>query len=277
MAFKLIQLIRESQPIERQKFPSETIKFDSIQPRIEFLNVSFEYETDSVFAIKNVNFVVLPETSLGIVGVTGSGKSTIVDLMLGILEPEEGSVLIGGLKPKHAIDVWSGAIGYVPQVVAFVNGTVRENIALGIDTSEIDDAQIWRCLKMVSLETLFQNSTLGLNTQVGEQGLKLSGGQRQRMGIARALYSNPQILVLDEATSALDVETENAISATIQELAQKVTLVVVAHRLNTIKSLDQLVYFENGHLIAKGSFGELRSLVPNFDQQANMMGLQREI
>jgi ABC-type multidrug transport system fused ATPase/permease subunit len=273
MSFRLIELIKESVNLNEKKSSPISNRLEIMEPSVQFHEVSFQYGDESIFGIKNISFEVAQETSLGIVGVTGSGKSTVVDLMLGILEPQVGSIRIGGLKPSECISVWPGAIGYVPQVVAFVNGTVRENIALGIDPSDIDDFQIWKCLKMVSLESLFENSALGLDSHVGERGLKLSGGQRQRMGIARALYSNPHILVLDEATSALDVETEREISLTIQNLAKKVTLIVVAHRLHTIQSLDQLLYFEAGRLVAKGSFQEVRSKVSSFDQQARLMGL----
>ena len=206
-------------------------------------------------------------------GPTGAGKSTLVDLILGILIPDSGVALIGGMTPAEALATWPGAVAYVPQDVAMANGTVRENVALGLPVEIIDDDWVWDALNRAHLGEFLLDSREGLDTVIGENGIKLSGGQRQRLGIARALYTRPKLLVLDEATSALDAETEQAISQTLQELEGAVTTVTIAHRLATIRHCDLVVYLEGGRAQAQGSFNEVRALAPQFDRQAQLLGL----
>jgi ABC-type multidrug transport system fused ATPase/permease subunit len=207
------------------------------------------------------------------VGSTGAGKSTLADVVLGVLSPDSGSVLIGGVDPREAINTWSGAIAYVPQAVALVNGTVRQNVALGMPDNAIDDDLVWDALRRAHLAHYLDNERDGLDTWVGERGFKLSGGQRQRLGIARALYTRPKLLLLDEATSALDAETEQAIVQTLAELEGEVTTITVAHRLATVRNCDQLLLLENGVITARGTFDELRAKSEEFDNQANLLGL----
>lgn len=245
-------------------------KFDGA---IQMIDVDYHYGTEGKFSIKDVSIAVSRGSSLAIVGRTGCGKSTIVNLLLGILKPTSGEISISGMEPSLAIQIWPGAIGYVPQDIAFLNGSVRENVAIGYSTQEIDDEQIWNCLELVHLSSLFSSSELGLDALIGERGIKLSGGQRQRLGIARALYSDPQLLVLDEATSALDAETEEAISKTIHNLSKRITLIVVAHRISTLQNVNQVIYLDEGQVRARGSFAEVRAAVPDFENQASLMGL----
>jgi ABC-type multidrug transport system fused ATPase/permease subunit len=164
-------------------------------------------------------------------------------------------------------------VAYVPQDVAMANGTVRENVALGLPVEIIDDDWVWDALNRAHLGEFLRDSREGLDTVIGEHGIKLSGGQRQRLGIARALYTRPKLLVLDEATSALDAETEQAIANTLQELEGNVTTVTIAHRLATIRHCDLVVYLEGGRAQAQGSFSEVRALAPQFDRQAQLLGL----
>jgi ATP-binding cassette subfamily C protein len=164
-------------------------------------------------------------------------------------------------------------VAYVPQDVAMANGTVRENVALGLPVEIIDDDWVWDALNRAHLGEFLRDSREGLDTVIGENGIKLSGGQRQRLGIARALYTRPKLLVLDEATSALDAATEQAIAKTLQELEGTVTTVTIAHRLATIKHCDLVVYLEGGRAQAQGSFSEVRALAPQFDRQAQLLGL----
>ena len=242
-------------------------------PNVEIIDAQFNYGTSSNFAISNLSLSIPSGSSVAIVGRTGSGKSTLVDLILGILEPSAGSVQVSGLPPAKAIRTWPGSIGYVPQVVTFINGTVRENVALYVDEMNTDEDRIWECLEMVELKSFFGSSTAGLDSLIGERGIKLSGGQRQRLGIARALYSQPQLLILDEATSALDAETEKAISETVSRLARQLTLIVIAHRIATIKELSQIIYLENGQIAARGTFEEVLVAQADFARQAKLLGL----
>jgi len=236
-------------------------------------NIDLTYPEATRAALVAVSVEVSAERTTAFVGTTGSGKSTLADVLLGILEPDHGRVLISGCSPRDAVTKWPGAIAYVPQDVAVLTGTVRENVALGIPDSSVDDELVWEALERAHLAEFLRVQRDSLDTVVGEDGVQLSGGQRQRLGIARALYTRPKLLVLDEATSALDAETERSITQTLEELSGSVTLVVIAHRLATIRFAEQIVYLRDGHLVARGSFDEVRVLVPDFDNQARLLGL----
>lgn len=224
-------------------------------------------------AVSGVSLRVPAGTSVAFVGSTGAGKSTLADVLLGVMQQEAGIVTISGVSPREAIDRWPGAIAYVPQAVALVAGTVRENVALGLPTSAIDDDLVWEALRRAHLADFLSEEREGLDTKIGERGVRLSGGQRQRLGIARALYTRPKLLVLDEATSALDAETELAIIETLAELEGSVTTVTVAHRLATVRQVDQLLYMQDGRVLARGRFEEVRAVIPDFDRQASLLGL----
>jgi len=273
IAFDLINVIGTNRNEGWSPSKLSTAGKKEFEPSVAMANVDFDYKVKGSFSVKDITFNVPKGGSMAIVGRTGSGKSTLVNLILGILQQSRGEISVSGVDPKSAISIWPGSIGYVPQDVTFSNGSVRENVAIAVDPIDIDDEQIWNCLRMVQLDSLFSASKQGLDSLIGERGLKLSGGQRQRIGIARALYSNPKLLVLDEATSALDAETESAISETISNLSRKVTLIVVAHRISTVQNADQVIYVEDGRIRSKGSFTEVRNAVPDFEHQANLMGL----
>lgn len=273
ISFQLIKTLDQT-ALEAKPSNLTSVNFDvKFEPEIQITDVAFSYHGEHKFSIVDVSLDVSIGSSLAIVGRTGCGKSTLINLLLGILKPTSGSISISKIDPTLAIKIWPGAIGFVPQDVAFLNASVRENVAIGISSKEMDDQQIWNCLRMVQLDSLFSSSELGLDSLIGERGIRLSGGQRQRLGIARALYTNPQILVLDEATSALDAETEQAISRTIHDLSRKVTLIFVAHRISTVQNVDQVVYLDEGRVRAIGTFDEVRAAVPDFEHQANLMGL----
>lgn len=210
---------------------------------------------------------------MAIVGLSGAGKSTLVDCMLGILEPSSGEVLISGRKPLDSINRWPGAIGYVPQKVFIANGTVLENVALGFNPLQVSEDRVRECLAKVKLLDFVESLPHGLATELGDFGSRLSGGQRQRLGIARALYTNPKLLILDEATSSLDGQTEKDVSRAIEELGGGVTVILVAHRLSIVRSASQIHYLSAGVLEYSGSFEEVRAEVPDFDRQAKLMGL----
>ena len=206
-------------------------------------------------------------------GPTGSGKTTLVDLLIGVLQPHSGSVLISGSTPLDSISKWPGAISYVPQTVSLVEGTIRENICMGFSTNQISEQDVLNAIDGASLREFITNAPAGLDTQVGEIGSKISGGERQRIGIARALLTNPKLLILDEATSSLDGETEAEIAAAIQSIKGDVTVVMIAHRLSTVRNADFVLYLENGRVMSLGTFEEVRAAIPNFDTQAKLMGL----
>ena len=214
-----------------------------------------------------------PARALAVVGPSGAGKSTLADAILGVVQPSTGSVRIGGLSPGQFVRRYPGLVAYVPQSVALVSGSVRDNVALGLTQDEIDDDRVWAALKRAHLADYLAGAREGLDTEVGERGVQLSGGERQRLGIARALYTDPRLLVMDEATSALDAETENLVTQTIEELASDVTTITIAHRLATVRRADTVIYLDRGRLLAQGTFDEVRTAVPRFDHQANLAGV----
>jgi ABC-type multidrug transport system fused ATPase/permease subunit len=242
-------------------------------PAIEVVDASVTYLDAEHPALIAASLSAAPGTSIALVGSTGAGKSTLTDVILGVLETDTGTVRIGGLSPRDAIKRWPGAIAYVPQQVALVAGSVRENVALGLPRAAIDDEMVWDALRRAKIADFLRDSREGLDTSIGERGVRLSGGQRQRLGIARALYTRPLLLVLDEATAALDAETEQDIVKTLDELEGEVTTITVAHRLATVRRADQLLYMKGGRIEARGTFDEVRNAVPDFDRQASLLGL----
>lgn len=235
--------------------------------------VGFTYPDAVAPALCDVTLEVASGSSLAIVGSTGAGKSTLADVFLGVLEPESGSVLVGGLAPRDAVHRWPGGIAYVPQAVGLIDGSVRQNVALGIPDELIEDDRVWRALERARLADFVGEREGGLSARVGERGTRLSGGQRQRLGLARALYSDPRLVVLDEATSALDAQTEQAITEALRDLSGQVTLVTIAHRLATVRDATQVAYLDDGRLLALGTFDEVRQAVPAFNAQAGLLGL----
>lgn len=244
--------------------------FDST---IEMNSVSFTYPKGSKQAISDITLRVPAGSSIAIVGPSGAGKTTFIDVLLGVIDPDEGSILISGLPPLDAITRWPGAMSYVPQDVVMTSGTIRENVALGYPAETITDDLIISALKVAHLDEYVMNLPDGMNTQVGERGTKISGGQRQRLGIARAMLTRPNLLVLDEATSSLDGQTEASIADSIHDLRGSTTVVLIAHRLSTVRNADIVVYLSEGRIVSIGSFDEVRQAVPDFDQQAILMGL----
>jgi ABC-type multidrug transport system fused ATPase/permease subunit len=235
-------------------------------------DMSFSYGQNSPI-LNGINIHLKHGESLAIVGPSGSGKTTLVDLILGLLIPDSGEIKIGGVPPIHAIRQHHGSIAYVPQESIIIEGSIRENLSMGFSSLQVSDEDYWSALRAANLESFVKDSELQLDTLVGDRGTRLSGGQKQRLGIARALLTKPSLLILDEATSSLDGESERQISDFLDHLKGKVTLVVVAHRLSTVQKVDKLVYLENGQIIGIGTFNELRTSIPNFEVQAQLMGL----
>ena len=240
---------------------------------ISATNMSLTYPNMTVAAVSNVSLEIPAGTSVAFVGPSGAGKTTMIDVLLGVLTPSQGSVLISGLPPLFAVAKWPGAVSYVPQDVVMAAGTIRENVALGYPNDVASDELVLDALRVAHLDKLVSELPQGLDTSVGEHGALISGGQRQRLGIARAMFTRPLLLVLDEATSSLDGETEAAISEAIHELRGSTTVVMIAHRLSTVRNADLVVYMADGRILATGTFDEVREAIPDFDRQAKLMGL----
>ena len=242
-------------------------------PEVELHEVSIRYPGMDTFAVRDVTTKLKIGQLVAVVGPSGAGKTSLIDVLLGVLSPTTGTVTISGLRPLEAIKRWPGAIAYVPQDIQIISGTIRENLMIGFSEDDSSDSRIESAIQMSNLVDFVDSLPDGLNAQVGERGAKISGGQRQRLGIARALFTNPLLIVLDEATSALDGETEQQISQSISDLKGRVTVVLIAHRLSTVREADVVLYMENGQILARGTFEEVRKLIPDFDKQAKLMGL----
>ena len=269
------RLLDELQGIEKlpESSPTLDLSHTGFKSDISATSVFFTYPGAQDTAISDINLTLSTGTLTAIVGPSGAGKSTLVDVMLGVLEPDQGSILISGESPKSSFVLWPGAISYVPQDVRIIDGSIRQNVALGYPVQMATDALVWSALEVAQLSDTVASLGEGLDSQVGENGIKLSGGQKQRLGIARAMFTRPKLLFLDEATSSLDGETEAAISRSINSLKGDVTVVLIAHRLSTVRDADRIIYVEGGSITAAGTFEQVRGSVPNFDKQAKLMGL----
>jgi ABC-type multidrug transport system fused ATPase/permease subunit len=265
------ELINSPEPVHRDV--DVDFSHHGFTPKFQLQNVSFRYPGKNENAITNVSLDVESGTVVALVGPSGSGKTTFVDLLLGILQPTSGEIKISDMPPSLAVAHHPGAIAYVPQNVYIANGSIQHNVKLGYPENSQDEKNIWDALRMAHLSDHVLSLPNRLDENVGENGNRLSGGQRQRLGIARAAFTKPKMLVLDEATSALDGQSEAEISQAISELKGTTTLVIVAHRLSTVRDADLVVYLENGQIVAKGLFSEVRTAIPNFDSQAKLMGL----
>jgi ABC-type multidrug transport system fused ATPase/permease subunit len=240
-------------------------------PEINITNISLTYPGKDTPAISNISLTIPAGEFTAVVGPSGAGKTTLVDVLLGVLNPDEGTVYISGLHPQSTVSKWPGAISYVPQDVVIAEGTIRENVALGYPREEATDELVMRALRVANLDQFIETLPQGIDTPVGERGAKISGGQRQRLGIARAMFTHPHLLVLDEATSSLDGETEANISAAVHSLRGATTVIMIAHRLSTVRNADTIVYLSGGKVVKTGKFEEVRNSVPEFEIQVKLM------
>lgn len=239
---------------------------------IELRNADFRYPERSEYAIHNLNLRIEKNTTVGLVGPTGSGKTTLVDIILGLLKPLAGELAINGIPVTSGnVSNWQKHIGYVPQQIFLFDDTVARNVAFGAPEGEIDYAALENALKTANLYDYVMHSLPdGYNTLLGQRGIRLSGGQRQRIGIARALYRNPDILVLDEATNALDGVTESVVMDAIQKLSHKLTIIMIAHRLNTVQKCDVIHYIDEGCVVSSGSYTDLMGSCERFQKLVNV-------
>ena len=234
------------------------------QEQIELKNVSFTYKDASKPALSRVDLVIQQGESIGIVGPSGAGKSTLVDVIIGLVRPSNGHMLIDRLKVDDLIEPWQKHIGYVPQDIYLMDDTLARNIAFSIGDETPDLNRVRKAISMAQLDDLILTLPDGLDTMLGERGIRLSGGQRQRIAIARALYGHPDVLVFDEATAALDNESENEITMAIRDLSGKKTLLIIAHRLSTVRGCDRIVLMGDGRICDIGNFDELYTRSEDF-------------
>ncbi len=220
-----------------------------LEDKIELDHISFHYPDSDKYIFRDAHMVVPRGKSVGIIGASGAGKSTIVDVLLGLLQVQEGEITCDGINIFKNYESWLAQVGYIPQSIYLIDESIRDNIAFGIDADRIDDKRIWEVLEEAQLKEFVEELPQGLDTTIGDRGVRLSGGQRQRIGIARALYNDPEILVFDEATSALDNETEAAVMEAVNSFHGKKTMIIIAHRLNTIEKCDIIYKVENGKLV----------------------------
>ncbi|MEO5335342.1 MAG: ABC transporter ATP-binding protein/permease [Magnetospirillum sp. WYHS-4] len=252
-------------PVEEERLP--------FRQEIVLRNVGFTYPGADRPALEGINIDIRRGQEIGLVGPSGSGKSTLVDILLGLCPPATGTVEVDGRDLRHVLGNWQKEIGYVPQRIHLLNDSLRRNVALGVPNGEIDDAQVWRALALAQVDEAVRQLPEGLDTVLGDHGQRLSGGQRQRIGIARALYRDPEVLVMDEATSALDNETEHAITRMLSTLHGEKTIVIIAHRLNTVRHCDHLILMCAGRVTDVGRFGDLAQRNPDFQRQIDLADL----
>ena len=226
----------------------QKVKVDKleIKEKIELKDIVYKYPNTEVLIFDHADMEIPVGKSVGIVGTSGAGKTTVVDILLGLLRLQSGEILADGVEVREHYQSWLKNIGYIPQSIFMIDSTIRKNVAFGYADEDIDDEKVWRALKEAQLDEFVRGLPEGLDTSIGERGIRISGGQRQRIGIARALFEDPEVLVLDEATSALDNETEAAIMDSINRLHGKKTLIIIAHRLQTIEKCDMVYRVEKG-------------------------------
>lgn len=270
--FELIEELNGVKELEKTETLITTNHKD-FSPRVNLKNLKFTYSDAINETIQDVSLEIGDGKFIAFVGPSGGGKSTLVDLVLGLLAPSSGSIIISGQTPVDAIKKWPGSIGYVPQDVFIENSTVKENICLGFNPELVPDDLVWQALDLADLSEFVKGLDGQLSYRISDAGKNLSGGQRQRLGIARALLTKPKIVIFDEATSALDAETENRVSESILKLTGECTVIFIAHRLSVVRSADMIYYIDKGRIVNQGTFEELRLINTDFNNQANFMGI----
>ena len=271
-AKRVIEEIERSEHTTREHQSRPTKSLAERPDSLELSDVSFKYNEEAKHAVNGVNITIPFGSTVAFVGASGAGKSTIIDLVLGLIEPTEGSISIDSVPLTELTESWRSRVAYVPQDVALFDSSVAQNVALTWG-DEIDRERVRAALEQAQILNAVNARPNGIDGMIGERGLTLSGGQRQRLGIARALYANPLVLVMDEATSALDTATEAAVTDAIKRLRGSMTIITVAHRLSTVMHSDQIFFMNSGRVAAQGTFDELVKSVPEFARQAGLAGL----
>lgn len=262
--------------METSQSPADTAELAERPHELRLTDVRFRYPKTDVDVIRGMSLSIPLGSSLGIVGPSGAGKSTLIDLILGLSQASRGEITIDGAPLTSVLKQWRGRVGYVPQKVALFDGTIAQNVALTW-SDEVDEERVLNALERAQLGGLIKTRANGIHERIGERGVSLSGGQQQRLGIARALYTDPLVLVLDEATSSLDTKTEDEVTKSIRALQGEVTLISVAHRLSTIKDYDRVCYLDEGVIAASGTFREVAQGLPAFAEQVFLAGLAHDL
>jgi len=268
----LDMIVHEFRSLEEEKnlLWQQTGVIPALTDQLSLKNITYAYPNTEEKVLSNICLEIPKGTSVGFVGSSGAGKTTLIDIILGLLTPTEGTVLVDGVDIQNGLSAWQKQIGYIPQDIYLCDDTLRGNIAFGIPEKEISETQVSQAVQSAQLQAFIEKLPQGLDTVVGERGVRLSGGQRQRVGIARSLYHNPQVLVMDEATAALDNETEAEIMKAIEKLSGEKTLIMIAHRLTTVKNCDCLYFLEGGKIRAQGTYEQLRDRDEHFMKMARV-------
>jgi ATP-binding cassette subfamily C protein len=245
-------------------------------PSLHLKDLNFSYDSGNQKTLENITIDIIGGSQAALIGTSGAGKSTLADLILGLLEPLSGSVRIGGSKPTEIIAGNPGLLGYVPQKPGMINGTIAENIALGVENEKINRKWLLKAISEAHLSDLIDSLPEGVETHMGKRKDELSGGQLQRIGLARALYTQPKLLVMDEATSALDAQSENHINMALDEMRGNVTVILIAHRLNTVQRSDLVFFMEEGRVTDSGTFPELLKKNKTVQNLANLMSIDNQ-
>lgn len=262
---EVIRVERELTKLNAQAQPSNAPAAPQDWAVLALADVAFTYSGKEQAAVGGISLEIRRGRSYGFVGMSGAGKSTLVDIIIGLYKASSGDIRLDGAS-LYGLDMktWQSQIGYVPQFPYIADDTLKANVALGISRREIDDARVSQCLELANLSEFVDTLPQGMNTPVGDRGIRMSGGQRQRLAIARAFYQNPQLLVLDEATSSLDTVSEKEVQQAVAHLHGKVTMLIIAHRLPTVRECDEILLLNNGRLVARGSYDELLASSPLF-------------
>lgn len=258
----VVNLIYDEFKIVKSESAEQVHQKISFLSEIQFDSIIFKYQSAKAEALNGINIVINKGETIGFIGPSGSGKSTLVDLFLGLLEPGSGFILVDGCDIQKNLRGWQDKIGYVPQSIYLTDDSIQSNIAFGVPFDQIDRSAVLGAIQAAHLDEFISGLPEGINTLVGERGVRLSGGQRQRIGIARALYLNPEILVLDEATSALDMGTESGVMQSINNLKGSKTIIIVAHRLSTVENCDRLYRLDKGKIVDEGIPRDILKIVP---------------
>ena len=245
---------------------------EGFRSKIELVDVNLQYQDRSQLALQKISLEVSESESWAIIGKSGAGKSSLIDVILGIIEPLSGEVKISNHNPKEVIKKWPGAVAYVPQDIQILNGSIRKNVCMGYEQADVPEQIIWDALRTAQLESYVKSLGNGLDSDIGDLGNKMSGGEKQRLGIARAILTKPRILVLDEATSALDSDTEKILTEAIFELKKETTVIMIAHRLTSVINMDKVLYMKDGKVLTSGSFEKVRREIPDFDKELTLLG-----